>query len=360
MQNKNFAERLLRWFDLHGRKDLPWQQPRSLYRVWVSEIMLQQTQVATVIPYFERFMERFPDLESLASAPQDELLHYWSGLGYYARARNLHKSAQIICSEFGGVFPEQYEQLLALPGIGPSTAGAILAQALEQKHAILDGNVKRLLARYYAVEGWTGQPSVQKILWQYARRNTPDSRLADYTQAIMDLGATICKRGRPDCEHCPLREDCAALHEGKTRQLPTPRPKKSLPVKSARMLLLMRDQHEVMLQRRPPSGIWGGLWSFPEIDLQEDIARYCQQQWQFDIQIMQQADPIRHSFSHYHFDISPCIIQVKNPDHCVMEADSIVWYNTAQPDRRGLAAPVKQLLQQIAQQGGCKTFEESQ
>ena len=312
--------------------------------------MLQQTQVVTVIPYFERFIRRFPDISDLAHADQDEVLHYWSGLGYYARARNLHKAAQQVCELYEGVFPEDFEQVLALPGIGRSTAGAILAQAAGQRYAILDGNVKRVLARYHGIEGWPGKVSVQEQLWQHAEQHTPETRLADYTQAIMDLGATLCRRSKPDCKACPVSVECVAFNEGRVGELPTPKPRKTLPVKSARMLILLNDDNQVLLEKRPPAGIWGGLWSLPEMDLNADISSFCEQQWQFKVSDIQEGEIFRHTFSHYHFDILPCRLRVKNPEQSVMEDGSIVWYNTSQPDQRGLAAPVKSLLNRLSEE----------
>ena len=312
--------------------------------------MLQQTQVATVIPYFEKFIGRFPGIRDLADGDQDEVLHHWSGLGYYARAHNLHKAAKQICELHEGVFPEDFEQVLALPGIGRSTAGAILAQACGQRHAILDGNVKRVLARYHGIEGWPGKVSVQEVLWQYAEQHTPEVQLADYTQAIMDLGATLCRRGRPDCKGCPVSLDCVAFNEGRVLELPTPKPRKAMPVKSARMLILLNDENQVLLEKRPPAGIWGGLWSLPEMPLNEDIMGFCEQQWQFKVSDIQEGEIFRHTFSHYHFDILPCRLRVKNPEQSVMEAGSIVWYNTSQPDQRGLATPVKTLLNRLSEE----------
>lgn len=349
MKADSFASRVLIWFKQHGRNDLPWQQPRSAYRVWVSEIMLQQTQVATVIPYFERFIQRFDSIASLAAASEDEVMHHWSGLGYYARARNLHQAAKTVCEEHGGEFPQDFEQVQALKGIGRSTAGAILAQAFGQRHAILDGNVKRVLARYHGVDGWPGQLKVQKQLWTYAEQHTPNQQLADYTQAMMDLGATLCRRSQPRCSDCPIADDCVALAEDRVATLPTPRPKKTLPVKTARMLVLVDSDNQVLLEKRPPTGIWGGLWSLPELDLDQDVASWCQQQWQLQVGSVEDAAGIRHSFSHYHFDIIPCRVEVKNPDQSVMEAERIVWYNTSHPDQRGLAAPVKNILRSFLQ-----------
>ena len=346
----DFSQAILAWYRLNGRTDLPWQVNRCVYRVWVSEIMLQQTQVVTAIPYFENFMSCFPDVEVLANAPQDEVLHYWSGLGYYARARNLHKAARQVCDQHNGVLPESFEQLLALSGIGRSTAGAILAQACGQRHAILDGNVKRVLARYHGVEGWPGKASVQAVLWDHAEQHTPEQHLADYTQGIMDFGATQCTRGRPMCHDCPLSSACVAYNERRVAELPTSKPRKTMPVKSARMLILLDDDNQVLLEKRPPTGIWGGLWSLPEVPMNEDILAFCAQQWQLDVTDLQQGELFRHTFSHYHFDIQPCRLRVKNPEQSVMEAEGIVWYNTSQPDQRGLPAPVMTLLNRLSEE----------
>ena len=235
----DFAERLLAWFDDNGRKDLPWQQNVTAYRVWVSEIMLQQTQVQTVIPYFNRFVDRFPDVGALATAKQDEVLSHWSGLGYYARARNLHKAAQQIVLEHGGRFPETLDAVIGLPGIGRSTAGAILALAKGQRHAILDGNVKRVLARFDAIAGWPGKAQVAADLWAIAERYTPDERAAGYTQAIMDLGATLCTRSKPACDRCPVSGDCEALRTDSVEAYPGRKPKVTKPLKTTTMVLVI-------------------------------------------------------------------------------------------------------------------------
>jgi len=338
------SRRLLSWYDRHGRKDLPWQRDRNPYRVWVSEIMLQQTQVASVIGYFERFMQRFPDVPSLADAHIDEVLHLWSGLGYYARGRNLHKAAGLVRDRHGGRFPETFEDVAALPGIGRSTAGAILAQACGQRHPILDGNVKRVLSRYHGVEGWYGQPEVERRLWALAEGHTPAARVADYTQAIMDLGATVCTRRRPDCGACPLSRDCVALASGRVDELPTPRPRRQVPVRATRMLIVRDGKGRVLLERRPPTGIWGGLWSLPECDMDADIERACEERFGVRIGAIEAGDTLRHTFSHFHLDITPVSARVKGRAPRLMEAVGQVWYNCAQPDERGLAAPVQRLL----------------
>lgn len=346
-----FSKKLLNWYEQHGRKDLPWQQNRSAYGVWVSEIMLQQTQVKTVIPYYEKFMQRFADVQALADAHEDDVLHHWSGLGYYARARNLHKAAQQVRDEHGGEFPLDFDNVLALPGVGRSTAGAILAQAEGQRHAILDGNVKRVLARFHAVHGWTGQKKVQDQLWLFAEQHTPKKQLADYTQAIMDLGATLCRRSKPDCKLCPLNKECVAYATQQVALLPTPKPRKTLPVKAVRMLLLRNSERHILLEKRPPTGIWGGLWSLPEMPLIESVADWCNIHYQFDIDTSEELPVVRHTFSHFHLDITPCIVEVNTPDQSVMEAQRRVWYKACQNDRQqpslGLAAPVTSLLNRL-------------
>ncbi|VAW59313.1 A/G-specific adenine glycosylase [hydrothermal vent metagenome] len=342
---------LLSWYDKHGRKNLPWQQQRNAYRVWISEIMLQQTQVNTVIPYFEKFMQRFPNVLELAGASDDDVLHHWSGLGYYARARNLHKAAQQIRDEHAANFPLNFNDVLALPGIGRSTAGAILAQAEGQRHAILDGNVKRVLARFHAIHGWTGQAKVQERLWGYAEQHTPHKRLADYTQAIMDLGAGLCRRSRPECDRCPLQVGCSAYATDQVKLLPTAKPKKTLPIKTVRMLLLRNHQQQVLLEKRPPTGIWGGLWSLPEMPVSEAVSGWCEDNYQLEIKRMEECSVVRHTFSHFHLDITPCVIDVNNPEQSVMEVNRRVWYKASMSDRDvpalGLAAPVSSLLERL-------------
>jgi A/G-specific adenine glycosylase len=344
-----FAARLLTWFDQHGRHDLPWQQPRDAYRVWLSEIMLQQTQVNTVIPYFQRFVDRFPTLTDLASASVDEVLHLWSGLGYYARGRNLHKAAQRIAALHQGEFPRDFDSVAALPGIGRSTAGAILAQAFGQRHAILDGNVKRVLTRLHAIDGWPGQKTVEAQLWQHAENATPTQRLTDYTQAIMDLGATVCTRSTPQCARCPLHGDCRAAAAGNPSAYPQRKPRKALPTKATRMLLLSPDNVHVLLQQRPPVGIWGGLWSLPECPIDSDPIQWCDHHWQLRVATTTAPPALKHTFSHFHLAIEPFSAQVLNPAQSVMDSAQFIWYNTQAPDARGLPKPVQTLLAQWQQ-----------
>lgn len=350
MTPEKFSNELLRWFDKHGRHDLPWQKEHTPYRVWVSEIMLQQTQVTTVIPYYERFMETFPDIRSLATAPIDEVLHLWTGLGYYARARNLHKAAKLVCEEYNGDFPSTLDEVMSLPGIGRSTAGAILALACGQRQPILDGNVKRVLSRFYAIAGWPGKKPVEQSLWQHAEDCTPSRRTADYTQAIMDLGATLCTRSKPRCQDCPVSSGCEAHKQNRIEEFPGKKPKKTLPVKQAFMLML-RDGKHVLLQQRPPSGIWGGLWSFPQPEVNAgdpaSLQSWCCDKLGYNIKDIHAWPEMRHTFSHYHLDITPIEATLKDPTNTVMESTGSVWYNTALPDARGLAAPVKRLLEAL-------------
>ncbi len=336
-----FQKSILDWFDCHGRKDLPWQQDITPYRVWLSEIMLQQTQVTTVIPYFNRFIENFPSLDSLATASIDEVLPYWAGLGYYARARNLHKTAQLIHQQQR--FPDTLQELMALSGIGQSTAGAILSIAFNNSHPILDGNVKRVLIRYKAITGWASNSEINKQLWVHAHELTPIERCADYTQAMMDLGATVCTRSKPSCSICPLTSHCLARINGTVSLLPTPKPKKTLPVKQAIFLLLSNDNQQIFLEKRPPTGIWGGLWSLPEFDNIESARDWCLTK-NLAITSQQVLPTLRHTFSHYHLDYTPLAIQTNSPTNFVMEANQSLWYNTG--TLLGLATPINQLLQQ--------------
>jgi len=344
-----FSHQLLNWFDQHGRKHLPWQINPTSYRVWVSEIMLQQTQVSTVIDYYQRFMQRFPDLTSLAEATQDEVLQQWSGLGYYARGRNLHRAAQLICTDHQGNFPEVIEAVIALPGIGRSTAAAILALSHGQTHAILDGNVKRVLTRFHAISGWPGKQDIEQQLWQLAESHTPKQRCADYTQAIMDIGATLCTRSKPNCENCPLATHCSALAQQAVSNFPTPKPRKKLPIKKTTMLLLHDGQNNILLEKRPPTGIWGGLWSLPECEATDDndIMDWCQQQHGFAIDVQQHDNPWRHTFSHFHLDIQPVHALAKHMGNAVMDDPRRVWYNPRHQTIGGMAAPVTRLLNQL-------------
>jgi A/G-specific adenine glycosylase len=348
----SFSRRVLAWYDRHGRKDLPWQKSRTAYRVWVSEIMLQQTQVATVIPYFVRFIERFPDIATLAAASLDEVLRHWAGLGYYARARNLHRAAQLIVEQHNGEFPQDRASIEALPGIGRSTAGAILAQAFGQRHAILDGNVKRLLSRYHAVPGWPGEPRVAARLWQHAESHTPTRRLADYTQAVMDLGATLCTR-KPDCARCPLRQDCVAHARGRESDYPQARPRKTRPLRETRMLILERQDGSILLERRPARGIWGGLWCLPELPSRAQPGRHCRQSMGLRVMQPHALDLLRHGFTHFDLDIQPIRLRVRESS-AMAEQEGRVWYRHVARRRTqndlALPAPVQTLLDRIKTQ----------
>lgn len=348
-----FSSRVLDWFDQHGRRDLPWQQERTPYRVWVSEIMLQQTQVITVIPYFNRFMARFPQLKDLANAQQDEVLSLWSGLGYYARARNLHRAAQQVRDQHNGKFPVDLEAVLALPGIGRSTAGAILSLALDQHHPILDGNLKRVLARCFAVAGWPGNSAVANRLWEHSERLTPKKRVRDFNQAMMDLGAGVCTRSKPKCGDCPLAGECVAHAQGREDEFPGKKPKKAIPVRETQMVLVCNQFGEVLLQRRPPSGIWGGLLSLPEVPANEEVAGWCETTLGLMVSEGSRWPQMRHTFSHFHLDITPVVLALDSHTDCVMDESRWVWYNSAafQADSvGGLPAPVARLLEQFRQQ----------
>jgi len=340
------ADRLLAWYDQNGRHDLPWHHDRNAYRVWVSEIMLQQTQVTTVIPYFQAYMERFPDAEAMASASVDDVLSHWSGLGYYARARNLHRAAKQVMEEHAGEFPADHSQLESLIGIGRSTAAAILAQAFQQKATILDGNVKRVLARYHAVPGWSGTTSVLNQLWQCAEQHTPDRRIRDYTQAIMDLGAMVCTRSRPDCQRCPISADCEANARNEQHLYPGSKPKKPKPEKTTWMVILENSDGEILLERRPPSGIWGGLWSLPELDpayQPEELPDACEQAFGFDCGQPKLIGGFRHTFSHYHLHIQPARLTVANTA-LVADNDDHQWIHRNEALALGLPAPIRTIL----------------
>ena len=346
----HIASRLVAWHAERGRHDLPWQKNRSAYRVWVSEIMLQQTQVGTVIPYFERFMARFPDVRALADAGADEVLHLWTGLGYYARARNLHRAAQIIRDEHGGAFPTEFEKVVELPGVGRSTAGAILALSTGARHAILDGNVKRVLARYYAIDGAPDDNATLATLWERAEDNTPADEVATYTQAIMDLGATVCTRVHPRCGECPLIQDCRARIEERQGELPAPRRKRAARRSRHAVMLVARHASSVLLVQRPSSGVWGGLWCLPEFDDAMAAARFAKQQ--LGVKKPGVALPeIEHSFTHFDLVITPIVARCTGPRgenksvRGVKDGGPLqLWYDLTQPARVGLPAPIKTLL----------------
>jgi A/G-specific adenine glycosylase len=344
MSDSLFSQAVLNWFDDHGRHDLPWQENKTPYRVWVSEIMLQQTQVVTVIAYYQRFMARFPNVETLAAASSDEVLHHWTGLGYYARARNLHKCAQTVVDEFNGEFPADLAALESLSGIGRSTAGAIASISLAMSASILDGNVKRVLSRFHAIEGWPGNKKIADKMWIIADRYTPEKRTGDYTQAMMDLGATLCSRSKPQCQICPLMSQCEAYAQGNVKAYPNSKPKKEKPIKSVQMLMVEHDG-QVLLLQQPTTGIWGGLWIFPQQPVEQS---YVENEWLLDASIkgVAQGDVFRHTFSHYHLDIHPIRIQLSAKPDYIGERASL-WYDLQNPASVGLAAPVKKLLESL-------------
>lgn len=346
-----FADRLLAWFDEHGRRDLPWQQEINAYRVWVSEIMLQQTQVKTVIPYYERFMQRFPTVDELAHAEIDDVLHHWTGLGYYARGRNLHKAARVIVDEHNGRLPGSVEALAALPGIGLSTAGAIASIAGGVRAPILDGNVKRVLARFHAVPGYPGATAVAKTLWALADEHTPTERVADYTQAIMDLGATRCTRSRPDCDNCPVADRCQALAAGEVEAYPGKKPKKEKPVRSARLFVAHDGTGACLLERRPAEGIWGGLWTPPERAADTSPESFLSE---FGLRTnitsgVRVAPGFRHTFTHFHLDIEPVYIEVESPPSQLRDTDDVRWHRPGSNETLGLSAPAVKLLASLTE-----------
>lgn len=342
-----FPAQLIAWFEEAGRHDLPWQTDRSPYRIWVSEIMLQQTQVTTVIPYFMRFMERFPSVEVLAGADLDDVLALWAGLGYYARARNLHRAAGFVMETHEGTFPTSIEGLMTLPGVGRSTAGAILALALDRRAPILDGNVKRVLARYHAVEGWPGQAAVQKQLWTFAERHTPDERVADYTQSIMDLGATVCVRNQPHCERCPVSIDCRSRIAGLQHTVPGPRPRRERRRREVRMLIVSDPEQRVLLARRPASGIWGGLYSLPELADGEDPKSWCDRYLGAAVDRQAPMDSVDHAFTHFDLSIQPLLIELAASPRSLMDREEWLWYNPAHEMEVGVAAPIAALLESL-------------
>lgn len=346
----DFQTRLLQWFDLHGRKQLPWQQDKSPYRVWISEIMLQQTQVSTVIPFFERFVSRFPDINALAAAKEDEVLHLWTGLGYYHRARNLQQAAKNILADHQGIFPDTLDALLHLPGIGRSTAGAILSIAFQKAFPIMDGNVRRVLTRLHGITEWPGEKEINETLWKLAETYTPTKRVAEYTQAMMDLGATLCRRSKPSCHTCPFKTDCIAHHKGLENQIPRAKPKKAIPVRQATFLIL-QQANTVLLQKRAGEGVWRGLWSFPEITGKTTLAQIkkaCRQLVNLAPQKIMLGDAFRHTFSHYHLDITPAFINITTAHKKSLEAPQQIWYNLQETDTIGLPAPVKLLLSTLS------------
>jgi len=342
MTDMEFATRLLHWFDAHGRHDLPWQHPRAPYRVWVAEVMLQQTQVATVIPYFQRFMAAFPDLPALAAAERDAVLALWSGLGYYSRARNLHRAAQRCVEQHDGALPRDPAALGALPGIGRSTAAAILAQAFGDRHAILDGNVKRVLCRVFGIDGYPGRAAIEKRLWPLAESLLPSARLADYTQAIMDFGATLCTRHAPRCADCPLLTACTAYREQRVAELPTPRPSKALPRREAHLVLLTDASEQVLMQRRAPVGIWAELWSLPQFDDQAAAAEFAAGMGATE---MRPGTAIEHGFTHFHLRLTPWRGKVTRERSSIADNPAQRWIGIDGALAMSLPQPIRRLLE---------------
>ncbi|MEP6511001.1 MAG: A/G-specific adenine glycosylase [Dokdonella sp.] len=343
----DFSAALLAWYDRHGRKDLPWQRERTPYRVWLSEVMLQQTQVRTVIGYFERFVEVLPTLADLAAASEDRVLALWSGLGYYSRARNLRRTAKICVEQFAGNLPRDIDALSALPGIGRSTAAAILAQAFGDRHAILDGNVRRVLSRWHGVQGWPGDPSAQRALWQFADQHTPHQRVADYTQAIMDLGALLCTRSKPQCARCPVKSGCVALHEGLTAVLPQAKPRRALPTRVTAMLIVRDARGRVLLERRPPTGVWARLWSLPEVDNAAFASERLRLHYALHATSQSTLDSFVHTFSHFHLHITPHLFATAADVTHIADDPDRAWYPFDDLTTLGLPAPVRRLLQSL-------------
>jgi A/G-specific adenine glycosylase len=346
----SFAARLIAWQHRHGRHDLPWQGADA-YRVWLSEIMLQQTQVATVIPYYQRFVATFPDIVTLANASEEQVLEHWSGLGYYARGRNLHKAARLIVAKHHGEFPNAFEQVIELPGVGRSTAAAICALAFHQHRAILDGNVKRVLARYCGITGWTGDKKIEAQLWQQAELLLPpparggDESIAIYIQAQMDMGATLCTRSKPKCNACPVQTDCVAYQTNQVAQLPTPRPRKAVPERHATFLLLMHG-NDILLERRPAQGIWGGLWCLPQLDDGGELVEEYVQRNGMSMSERAELAAFTHTFTHFKLHITPVLLYVAHKPMRVQEGGS-VWLEVEDALQAAIPTPVRMMLEQV-------------
>ena len=346
-----FAQHLVDWWSVHGRKDLPWQIDRTAYRVWVSEIMLQQTQVSTVIPYYERFLVQFPDVTALAEADEDSVLNLWTGLGYYSRARNLRAAAIAIVSSFNGEFPRSTDELVTLPGIGPSTAGAIAAIAFKQRAPILDGNVRRVLSRFHAVDGEPAKAETQAMLWEHAQAHTPSRSVDKYTQAIMDLGATLCTRRNPACTRCPVAGRCDAFAAGDPTAYPPPRPRKTNPSRSARMFVLVDSAGACLLEKRPPAGVWASLWSPPERSADLDVAAFLTSLEVPSREVVRHhtGPSFRHSFTHFHLDIEPVYAYLNSPQPCSVADGTQRWHVPGDETDFGLSAVAIRLLDSITQ-----------
>ena len=344
-----FTERLLAWFEIHGRHNLPWQENPTPYRVWISEVMLQQTQVATVIPYYERFMARFPDVESLAAAPLDEVLHLWTGLGYYARARNLRACAQALAAHHSGEFPQGIDAVMALPGIGKSTAGAILALSRGERHPILDGNVKRVLARVFGIAGDPGSADVLATLWAQSDACTPTLRVGEYTQAVMDLGATVCSRNAPACTVCPMSNGCIAALEGRQAELPGAKQRRARGSREATLLIAETGSDEsmaVLVERRPAAGLWGGLWSPPQFESEFAALDWVRREIGEPERGSQHLSPIHHAFTHFDLRLNPLRVKCR-PSPQVHDGDDRLWYRLQDPPRVGLPQPILKLFERL-------------
>jgi A/G-specific adenine glycosylase len=348
-----FSEQLLNWFDRHGRKDLPWQHDKTPYRVWVSEIMLQQTQVNSVIEYYQRFMQSFPTIDSLAEAEEDTVLEHWAGLGYYARARNLHKTAKIVVNELNNNFPDNLEEIVKLPGIGRSTAGAVLSIAFKQSACILDGNVKRVLCRFHGIDTWPGEKQTENHLWTLAEQHTPAKRNDDYTQAIMDLGATCCTRSKPNCERCPFAETCVAFEKSLQKQIPKSKPKKAIPQRET-WIALIEHKGKILLEKRPPTGIWGSLYSLPEFNAElthPEAQTAIEDKFNIKLNLDEMHESIQHTFSHFKLEMKPLKLSLQTPDISsqiqIQEVSRFHWHEKSQLHTIGLPAPIAKYLKSL-------------
>ncbi|HET7548591.1 MAG TPA: A/G-specific adenine glycosylase [Usitatibacter sp.] len=341
----SFASRLVRWQRRSGRHDLPWQGTRDAYRIWLSEIMLQQTQVATVLGYYERFLARFPTVVDLARAAEDEVMALWSGLGYYARARNLHRAAREVCERFGGVFPKTFDALVTLPGVGRSTAGAIAAFASGERRAILDGNARRVIARHAGIEGDASSSAVLASLWQEADARLPRAGIEAYTQGLMDLGAEICAIRKPQCLLCPVNADCAARSTGRTGEIPGRRRRVPAPRRRIAMLVVLAGR-DVLLEKRPPSGIWGSLWSLPEIDASARPGESLSREWGLDAAELAALEPFEHAFSHFTLEVTPWRIRARGPRR-LPDGKPAAWMSLDDLGGAALPSPVRRLLASI-------------